>query len=415
MDGNHETSAYRALRKSAYRRKYEKALLFGGKRFTFSALLARTEYAYNTFRQMGVEPGERVCLCLPNCPDLLASFYGLSRLGAVGVLAHPASSARELKMQMEASGARRLITTARQYEEYCKRERPLPPGRLIICRPESDMRGKVKRAYLALQTPAEEEIKGYILDELIAENRYSASETPSGGGEQPAVILFGTSCFINARPILYSAQELQHTVEEFWRHQELVSTVLIENSFATEGGFLAAHSALCTGRAIYWNVGDPIALAIKAKPDFLVGTEEFFWNFRQQPGLAHLKWNHLQGGFQIGKDLTPLMEKFAGRAFAAAGGRGILSSAPVPLKVRREPLFFVRDFGVRLSDMEREIALIEGIGKCRCIAEGGGIRLKVLPDGKDAVKTLGRGIVSCCRREMNALHLPRSVEFCTSL
>lgn len=55
------------------------------------------------------------------------------------------------------------------------------------------MRGKVKRAYLALQTPAEEEIKGYILDELIAENRYSASETPSGGGEQPAVILFGTS------------------------------------------------------------------------------------------------------------------------------------------------------------------------------------------------------------------------------
>lgn len=109
------------------------------------------------------------------------------------------------------------------------------------------------------------------------------------------------------------------------------------------------------------------------------------------------------------------MEKFAGRAFAAAGGRGILSSAPVPLKVRREPLFFVRDFGVRLSDMEREIALIEGIGKCRCIAEGGGIRLKVLPDGKDAVKTLGRGIVSCCRREMNALHLPRSVEFCTSL
>lgn len=76
MDGNHETSAYRALRKSAYRRKYEKALLFGGKRFTFSALLARTEYAYNTFRQMGVEPVSGSASACPTARICLLPFMG---------------------------------------------------------------------------------------------------------------------------------------------------------------------------------------------------------------------------------------------------------------------------------------------------------------------------------------------------
>ena len=54
----HFSSAYRSFRLSAYRNKYEKALLFGGKSFTFGALLVRAEYAYNTFLQMGVEEGD---------------------------------------------------------------------------------------------------------------------------------------------------------------------------------------------------------------------------------------------------------------------------------------------------------------------------------------------------------------------
>lgn len=414
MEHQEFESVYRAFRQTAYRKKYETALIYGRRRISYGVLLTRIEYAYNTFRQMGVEPGDRVCLWLPNCPDLLTSFYGLSRLGAIPVLAHPVSSARELSMQMRAVGAEALITTPDRYADYSAVYGELPPGSLILCRPEQDLVGKEKQAYLEARRNIEE-LKGYALEELLKENRYASGEIPFGDREQCAVVLFGTSCFLQAHSIVYTPDELQNTVEMFWHHRERVASVYIENSFASEGGFLAAHSAFCMGKTVLWSAGDPLPLLKKRQPDFLVATEEFFWRFRREVSYFKGKWSNLQGGYQIGKELTPLMKKYGSRAFEQAGGRGMLMASPVPLKVKKETLYFVGDFGVRPADLEREITRICGIAKCRCVIEGGSLRLKVLPDGMDAVKQLGRGIISCCRREMNPCHLPRSVEFCSLL
>ena len=410
MDEKKAGSAYRAFRVCAYRKKYETALLFGGKAFTYGALLSRSEYAYNTFRQMGVEAKKKVCLWLPDCPDLPACFYGLSRLGAVGVLCHPEASPREVRNVMEQMEASLLITTQSRYETYSKQYPPLPEGHLILCRPERDMKGKDRKIFLAKE-PVSEAAQGYFLDRLLVENRYNANETPVSDPLLEAVILFGTSCFSKVNPISYLPEELEHTVETFARHRERCSAIFVENSFATEGGFLAVHSALCNGKTIVWSVGDPMEELLKKKPDFLVGTEELFWTLRQQAHRFKGTWSNLQGGIQIGKELTPLMEKFATKAFLEMGGSGALSATPVPLKVRKEPLYFVRDFGVRIADMEEEFSRLEGVAACRCIPEGGGIRLKLQSKQGEDAESLGRAAMSYCRREMNPLNLPYKVEF----
>lgn len=410
-----KNSAYRDFRVSAYRKKYDVALHFGGKNITFGTLLNRVEYAYNTFCQMGIKAGSRVCLWLPNCPDLLASFYGLSRLGAVGVLVHPKDNPREVRRQIEVAGTELLITTEGCYDAYCNEWGALPQGQVILCRPERDMRGKARREYLAKQRVQEDEIKGYLLNELMAENSYSALETPFGDNEQEAVLLCGTSSFVLPKFISYLPEELTRTAKEFWRHKEQIRTVFVENSFATEGGFLAVHGALSTGRTVVWGVGEPYDLLKKQKPDYLIATEEFFWEFRQRTAFFGSKWNNLCGGIQIGKELTPLMEKFAGKAIAAVGGKGTLTAPPIPLKVRKESLYYAGDYGVRLADIEQELSRLPGITKCRCLADGSGIRLRVLPSGLEPVSGLGRSIVACCKREMNRVHLPKTVEFCSVL
>ncbi len=415
MEQAERNSAYRDFRVSAYRKKYEIALIYGGKSISFGALLSRVEYAYNTFCQMGITPGSRVCLWLPNCPDLLASFYGLSRLGAIGVLIHPEDTVRELRRQMEAAEAELLITTAGRYEKFCEEGDPLPPGQVVLCRPERDMRLRERRIYRAEQAVPEEEKGGYLLETLMAENRYNALDIPFGDDAQEAVVLCGTSSFIAPKFISYLPEELAETAAEFRRHREQVRTVYIENSFATEGGFLAAHSALSCGKTVLWSVGEPYELLKKHKPDFLVATEEFFYEFRQRTAFFGNKWSNLQGGYQIGKKLTPLMEKFAGRAFEAVGGRGTLAGSPVPLKVRREDLYFVKDYGVRLADLEQAFNELSGIEKCRCTADSAGIRLRVLPSGRESASSLGQTLVACCRRELNPVHLPRGVEFCSTL
>ena len=407
-------SAYRSFRVEAYRSKYQDALLFGGKSITFGALLVRAEYAYNSFCQMGIEPGEKVALWLPDCPDLLASFYGLSRLGAVGVLIHPVCSPKEVRHQMLATEARVLITTAGRYELYRSAIGPLPQDSLILCRPELDMKGDEKRTYLEKEWPAQAEGQRAVLDRLMAENTYNAMQTPAGDARQAAVILFGSSGFSTLRPITYLPEELEQVSQDFWQGKEGAEKVYIQNSFATEGGFLAAHGALCAGKTVIWSVGDPWAVLKKKRPDFLVGTEGFFWDFRQKaPSIK--RWKNLQGGIQIGRELTAIMEKFTSRTITQCGGEGSLSGCPVPLKMDEETLCYIGDFGVRLQDLEQELCRLPGISACKALEEDGGIRVKLVPSGKEPIGKLAKSIRACCRWEMNLRHLPKKVEFCTSI
>lgn len=407
------SSAYRAFRRSAYRNKYEKALLFGGKSFTYGALLVRAEYAYNTFAQMGVEEGDRVALWLPDCPDLLASFYGLARMGAVGVLIHPDCSPREVRKQMEAVGAQVLLTTAGRYELYRKLAEELPQSNLILCRPELDMKGKAKSEYLDKEWSNDIADRA-VLDRMMAQNRYNALETPKGDAEQPAVVLFGTSSFIKAHPIEYHTEELEEMIESFYAGKDDIKVIYVQNSFATEGGFLAVHSALAAGKTLLWCEGTMENMR-KFKPDFLAATEEFFWALRQQNEPWKMRWKNLRGGFQIGKELTDLMQKFASRTICECGGSGALEPCPAALKTEQQGLLYVGDFGVRLADMEEELATLPSVSACRVCEEGGGLRLRLVPSGKEPAGKMAKSIAACCRREMNPRHLPKSVEFCAKL
>lgn len=407
MDQNQTGSAYRAFRVCAYRHKYENALLVGGRSFTFSDLLTRSEYCYNSFRQLGIEPGGRVALWLPHCPDLPACFYGLSRLGAVPVLCYELSAPQEVEQMRLNSGARLLITTPDRYYTYTQQCGTLPG--VILCRPELDKKGREKRAYLrSLSTPYQGECR--YLDQLVAANRYNANETPACDPQCPAVVLYGSSCFARCVPISYLPQELAFTAQTFARHRGQVHSVFVENSFATEGGFLAVHSALCSGVTVLWAGEDPWGSVIKNKPDYLVATEEFFWELRQNAPRFAGKWPNLQGGIQMGKELTPLMAKFAGRAFRLMGGSGALCGSPVPLKVRKEELYFVKDFGVRLLDLEQAVAGLPQVEKCRCTADAAGICLRLqLRPGEAA--TLTNQVLDFCRHRLNPRHLPEKVEF----
>ncbi len=399
-----ESTAYRAFRVTAYRHKYEPALLYGGRSFSYGDLLNRVEYTYNSLRQLGVEPGDRVALWLPDCPDLLACFYALSRLGAVPVLCYGESTPCELGQILLQNTPRLLITTP-QKEDALRQEGVAVAGSVVLCRPELDQKGGRKKSK---PLPGQEHL--HRLEALREANRYNANDPPAQDPKMPAVILYGTSCFVRCTPIVYLGEELGFTAAVYARHRELIKGVFVENSFATEGGFLTVHSALCNGVQVLWCLGEPWAFLKKNKPDYLVATEEFFWALRQKTDLFRGDWTNLQGGIQIGKEQTPLMTKFAAKAFERMGGRGVLAPLPVPLKVRKEELYFVKDFGLRLADLEQDVCTLEGVVACRCIPAPGGIRLRLQVEGKNGAE-LTQQVLDRCRRRWNLHHLPDKVEF----
>ena len=85
------------------------ALDFFGATTTYAELGEQVSRAAEGLRALGVSPGDRVALVLPNCPQHVVAFYAVLRLGAVVVEHNPLYTADELAHQLADHGAQVVI------------------------------------------------------------------------------------------------------------------------------------------------------------------------------------------------------------------------------------------------------------------------------------------------------------------
>lgn len=85
------------------------ALVFFGKTTTFKQLLDQVQRLARSFQDLGVGPGERLAVLLPNCPQLAVTYHAILSLGGVAVLLNPLLSPKEIAYQLNDSGSRRLV------------------------------------------------------------------------------------------------------------------------------------------------------------------------------------------------------------------------------------------------------------------------------------------------------------------
>ncbi|WP_020144837.1 long-chain-fatty-acid--CoA ligase [Terracoccus sp. 273MFTsu3.1] len=81
------------------------ALEFFGAELSYSDLGRRVDLASEGLRRLGVRPGDRVALVLPNCPEHIVAFYAVLRLGAVVVEHNPLYTPTETAHQFGDHGA----------------------------------------------------------------------------------------------------------------------------------------------------------------------------------------------------------------------------------------------------------------------------------------------------------------------
>ncbi|MHB8188215.1 MAG: long-chain-fatty-acid--CoA ligase [Dermatophilaceae bacterium] len=93
------------LAASALRHGNRVALDFFAAETTYAELAGEVSRAAEALRTVGVKPGDRVALVLPNCPQHVVAFYAALRLGAVVVEHNPLYTAPELEHQLADCGA----------------------------------------------------------------------------------------------------------------------------------------------------------------------------------------------------------------------------------------------------------------------------------------------------------------------
>lgn len=114
------------LRRTAARYPERAALVFFGRQTSYRALDAAVDRLASGLRRLGLGPGERVALFMPNCPQLVASFYAAWRAGCAAVPVNPHAAGPELARQLADSGAAAAIVLDRLW-----------PGLDVAALPES--------------------------------------------------------------------------------------------------------------------------------------------------------------------------------------------------------------------------------------------------------------------------------------
>jgi long-chain acyl-CoA synthetase len=108
------------------------ALSFEGRRWTYGELAALVDRATAGLQRLGLRPGDKLGLCLPNTPYFVVFYYAALKTGAVVVNYNPLYVMRELRHQVEDSGTTTMVVPdlAAIYDKVAEIE---SLQRLIVC------------------------------------------------------------------------------------------------------------------------------------------------------------------------------------------------------------------------------------------------------------------------------------------
>jgi long-chain acyl-CoA synthetase len=109
---------------------------FLGKVCSFAEIGRLVDRAAKGFQQLGVGPGVKVGLCLPNCPYAVVCFYGVLKAGGTVVNYNPLNVEREIAAQIEDSETDIMVTLdLRQlYPKVAATLETTRLKRIVVCR-----------------------------------------------------------------------------------------------------------------------------------------------------------------------------------------------------------------------------------------------------------------------------------------
>ena len=105
-----EVPVYTILETTANRVPNRIAIIFGGMELTYGELKTLSNRLAAALVGLGVNKGDRVAIHLPNSPQFAIAYYGALKIGAVFTPLSPLLAPREVKHQLNDSGAETLVS-----------------------------------------------------------------------------------------------------------------------------------------------------------------------------------------------------------------------------------------------------------------------------------------------------------------
>jgi len=93
----------------------KEAIIFQGRKITYRQLGEEVANAASGLAQGGLKKGQRMAIMLPNCPQYVAAYYAILKIGGIVVNVSPMYVERELEFQLKDAGVETILALRDYY------------------------------------------------------------------------------------------------------------------------------------------------------------------------------------------------------------------------------------------------------------------------------------------------------------
>jgi len=303
-----EITLSQALTRSAKNFPDHTALNYMGKKITFKELDGLVNAFARALKEMDIQPGDKVALCLPNIPQAIIANYAVFRIGAVAVQNNPLYTERELQYQLNDSDSRIIITLTLLIPRVQKIKADTRIEKIIGCHINSYLPFPKKQLFPYVKKDMYRKVESaedvYVFKDLIARYSTKPIEDQSKWAELANLLYTGGTTGVS-KGVMQSNSIISCNVQQFaaW-FPELKSgeEVLV-------GNYPVFHAAgFATTNLMIWKawqhlmVPRPdakinVELIKKHRPTFVPGVPTMFVGMLADPEFRKLDFSSVKGFF----------------------------------------------------------------------------------------------------------------------
>lgn len=298
------------------------ALSYMGVKTTFKALKQKVLETAAAYTALGVRPGDKVTVCLPNVPQAVFSLYALNYIGAIASMIHPLSAEGEIIFYIKTAGSRFCITLDQFAEKFNEVLKKTDLEKLIITGAEDELDFVKKSAYrLFIKTKKQKSVKTggkmILWSDFIKAGKKTVVTAAHKKDVDPAVILFsggttGVTKGIMLSNLNFNALACQ-TIEMAHypvRGAKMLAAMPVFHGF---GLGVCIHTMMVAGGTSIlvprFNVKSYAELIMKNRPNFIAGVPTLFEALTRNQHLDKADLSCLKGVFSGGDSLSVELKK----------------------------------------------------------------------------------------------------------
>jgi len=216
-----------------------RATVFYGTELTYQQLEWKVNQFAHALHGLGVQPGERIMVVLPNMPQMIVAYYATLKVGGVVVMPNPDADGLAIIRQIEETSANVLVTL-REFGELARKVRKHVPLTVVFADIRSAVSGGVyrqlmdrwKASGLSDQEVADRSYGGHLMNQLTMDTPRTPPDIEVSS-ESLAAILYtsGTTdepkgvCLSHANMVA-NALQTRHWIPDLHYGQETFLSVI---------------------------------------------------------------------------------------------------------------------------------------------------------------------------------------------